>query len=165
MEAVTPAKQPNAAVLTVSDGVAAGSRDDRSGAALVDLLTERGWEVAETRVVPDDRHAIVDALRSLAENARLVVSTGGTGFGPRDVTPEATLDVIERRASGLEHLMIGRGIESTPMAALSRGVIGDVGTSLVVNLPGSPRGATENLESILDLVPHVLDLLVGDTEH
>lgn len=154
-----------AAILTVSDGVAAGTRVDTSGEALEGVLTDAGYEVIERRVVADEPEAIAMALRALSRRALLVVSTGGTGFGPRDVTPEATRTVIEREAPGLVHLMLARGIESTPMAALTRGVVGSVGRTLVVNLPGSPRGATENLQAILELVPHVLDLLGGDTQH
>lgn len=156
---------PTAAVLTVSDGVSHGTRQDGSGDALVQRLTEAGYDVVERRVVADEPEAIAMALRSLAQRARLVVSTGGTGFGPRDVTPEATRTVIDREAPGLVHLMLTRGIEKTPKAALTRGVAGSLGRSLVVNLPGSPRGAVENLDAILELVPHVLDLLAGDTEH
>lgn len=152
-------------VLTVSDGVTHGTRQDRSGDALVELLTSRGYELIDRRTVPDEEDAIVLALSEMAGSAGLVVSTGGTGFGPRDVTPEATRRVLEREAPGLQQLMIARGIEKTPMAALSRGLVGSRGQALIVNLPGSPTGAVENLESILGLVPHVLDLLVGDTEH
>ncbi|MDH4117294.1 MAG: MogA/MoaB family molybdenum cofactor biosynthesis protein [Acidimicrobiia bacterium] len=155
----------SAAVLTVSDGVSHGTREDRSGDVLAELLTSAGFTVLDRRVVADDADAIGNALRLLAESARFVVSTGGTGFGPRDVTPEATRAVIDREAPGLVHLMLARGLESTPMAALTRGVAGSLGRSLIVNLPGSPKGASENLTAILALVPHVLDLLAGDTEH
>ncbi|HIE21026.1 MAG TPA: MogA/MoaB family molybdenum cofactor biosynthesis protein [Acidimicrobiia bacterium] len=153
-----------AVVITVSDGVSAGKREDLSGASLELLLKERGYAVSRD-LVPDEESEIEAALRRAAETARLVVTTGGTGFGPRDVTPEATDAVLERKAPGLVHLMISKGLESTPMAALSRARAGAIGSSLVVNLPGSPRGATESLEAIIDLIPHVLQLLAGDTEH
>ncbi len=151
-------------MITVSDGVSAGVREDRSGDAIVALLAESAFEV-ERSVVPDEQSSIVAALLGAVPGCSLIVTTGGTGFGPRDVTPEATSLVLEREAPGLTHLILARGLESTPMAALSRARAGSVGRTLIVNLPGSTAGATESLLAILDLVPHALDLLEGDTEH
>lgn len=154
-----------AAVITVSDGVHHGTRVDQGGDGLASYLGNLGYHVVTRLVVPDERRVIGDAIVEACTGARLVVTTGGTGFGPRDVTPEASSDVIERQAPGLQLAMLQAGMAATPMAALSRGVVGSRGRSLVVNLPGSPRGAIENLQAILDLVPHVLDLLEGETEH
>lgn len=153
-----------ATVVTVSDGVSAGVRRDASGQALEDLLTERGFEVRRA-VVSDDIDAISHAISSASASSALVLTTGGTGFGPRDVTPEATAAVLERDSPGLVHAMLSRGLESTPLAALTRARAGTVGAALVVNLPGSPRGATESLEAIIDVIPHALALLAGNTEH
>lgn len=153
-----------AAVVTVSDGVTQGVREDASGAAAEELLRAAGLEVAERPVVPDERAEIEALLRALAgRGLALVVTTGGTGFGPRDVTPEATRAVIDREAPGLAELMRRAGLEHTPMAALSRAVAGSVGATLVLNLPGSPKGVRESLEAVLPVVPHALELLAGAT--
>ena len=154
-----------AAVLTVSDGVAAGTRRDEAGPILLERLENAGFSMVGIRVVADELDLIVAELLDLSGLARLVVTTGGTGFGPRDVTPEATRSVLDREAPGLVHLMLSAGLLQTPRAALSRGVAGSLAATLVINLPGSPRGALENLDAVLDLVPHILDLLAGDTEH
>lgn len=156
-----------AKVLTVSDGVAAGTRDDRSGLALVSRLREGGYEVVEHRVSADGVDAVAGALRELTAGfAGLVVTTGGTGFGPRDLTPEGTLSVIERQAPGLAEAMrrvSDRG--GRVFGMLSRGVCGAVGQALVCNLPGSSSGAVECLEAILPGVPHALELLAGGHPH
>jgi molybdopterin adenylyltransferase len=154
-----------AVVVTASDGVASGHREDGSGDAVTAQLEGAGFTVIERVVVPDDRATIADRLRGLVDGGgvALVTITGGTGFGPRDVTPEATRDVIEREAPGLAEAMRASGRLSTPMADLSRGVCGVRGSTLLVDLPGSPRGATESLAAVLGLLPHAIDLLAGDT--
>lgn len=153
-----------AAIITVSDGVSAGEREDGSGEALEELLTSDGCSVQRI-LVPDDVEPISAAITSAASDSDLVVTTGGTGFGVRDVTPEATGAVLEREAPGLVHAMIAAGLESTPMAALTRAKAGTLGSALVVNVPGSPKGAVESMESILGLLPHALQLLSGDNRH
>jgi molybdenum cofactor synthesis domain-containing protein len=155
-----------ARVITCSDGAARGEREDRSGPIVRDLLVSAGFEVDGIVVVPDDVDAISGAIaRATAEGVRLVVTTGGTGIAPRDVTPEATAKVCERLVPGFGELMRASSLLQTPMAALSRAQAGVRGTALIINLPGSPRGAAENLQAVLHLVPHALDLLSGDTEH
>jgi molybdenum cofactor synthesis domain-containing protein len=156
--------RPRAVVITVSDGVSAGDRADGSGDALEDMLADRDYEVTRD-LVPDETESIVSAITNASTHSELVLTTGGTGFGLRDVTPEATATVLEREAPGLVHAMIARGLDATPMAALTRARAGTVGRSLVVNLPGSRKGATENLEAIIDLIPHALQLLSGDNRH
>lgn len=153
-----------AAVITVSDGVSAGVREDGSGDALEAMLGDHGFEVSRY-LVADEADEIAKTIVSACSEARLVVTTGGTGFGLRDVTPEATAFVLQREAPGLVHAMIARGLEATPMAALTRARAGTVGDSLVINLPGSPKGAVENLEAVIELVPHALQLLGGDNTH
>ncbi|MEY3072729.1 MAG: hypothetical protein RLZZ353_925 [Actinomycetota bacterium] len=155
-----------ATVVTVSDGVSAGTREDTAGPAVAVMLEEAGFTVARA-LVTDDRPEIAALLRRLAddEGRDLVVATGGTGLGPRDVTPEATLDVVERLVPGLAEAMRAVGRASTPRADLSRGVCGVRGRTLVLDLPGSPRGATESLGAIVGLLAHAVDLLGGDTAH
>ena len=156
-----------AKVLTVSDGVADGTRDDKSGRALVERLTDAGYEVVDHRVTADGVDAVSTALRELTAGfAGLVVTTGGTGFGPRDLTPEATLAVLDREAPGLaEAMRIASNAGGRTFGMLSRGACGTMGEALVCNLPGSSGGAVECLEAVLDAVPHVLDLLAGGRPH
>ncbi len=160
----SPAKV-KAAVVTVSDGVASGARDDASGRAVKAVLEEAGFEVPRTEVVPDERDQIEKLLTGLSDELALVVTTGGTGLGPRDVTPEATRAVIEREAPGLAEEMRAAGRGSTRFAALSRGIAGSRGASLILNLPGNERGATDSLKAILPVLPHAVQLLRGDTIH
>jgi molybdenum cofactor synthesis domain-containing protein len=150
-----------AAVVTVSDGVAAGERDDLSGDLLEQLLAEEGFEVRRT-VVPDERDSIAAAIAEAAEGARLVLTTGGTGVAPRDVTPEATLDVVERQAPGLAEAIRADSAAKTPHGLLSRGVAGIRGRTLVVNLPGSPGGCRDGFAVLRPALRHALELIAGE---
>lgn len=152
-------------MLTISDGVFHGTRTDDSGRVLAEALEGAGFEVAERKVVQDDRRDIEPAIRELAERNDLILTTGGTGLGPRDVTPEATRAVIEREAPGFAEAMRADGRAKTPMAILSRGISGVLGDSLVVNFPGSPKACLEGLQVVLPLLGHALDLITGHTQH
>jgi molybdopterin adenylyltransferase len=150
-----------ARVLTVSDGVHHGVREDRSGVALATMLAEAGWTVNETRVVPDGVESVAAALTEMAAGfAGLIVTTGGTGFGPRDLTPEGTASVLERQAPGMAEAM---RLANPKLGRLSRGVAGTLGHAVIVNTPGSPKGCVECLEAVLDMIPHALSLMTGET--
>ena len=154
-----------AVVLTISDRCAAGTQVDVSGPAVGAMLTEAGIAVSESAVFPDEVGEIAHALRHYAAEADLIVTTGGTGLALRDVTPEATRLVCDRLVEGLAERMRMVGLEETPMAPLSRQVCGCLGSTLIVNLPGSPAGAKTSLRAILPLLPHAIRVLNGDTEH
>ena len=154
-----------AIVITASDRCAAGTRIDVSGPAVARVLAQAGAQVLASRIVPDDRDALIAALREAASAAQLVITTGGTGLAPRDVTPEATLAICERLVPGLAELIRSEGMRQTPFAALGRGVCGVCQGALIVNLPGSPAGAESSLRALLPLLPHALELLAGNTEH
>ena len=167
-----PIRQPGrraikhqAAILTVSDKAAQGRREDSAGPVISDALQKAGIEVAATGTVADEVDLIAQALKSFSDeqDLSLVLTTGGTGLSPRDVTPEATAQVIQRPVPGLAEAMRAAGLKFTPHAMLSRGISGIRGQTLIVNLPGSPKGALENLQTILPALPHALDKLRGDT--
>ncbi len=157
----------NAAVLTISDSAYAGTRTDVSGPAVRERLEQLGWSVSAIEVLPDEADLIAARLATLADGKQFaaIFTTGGTGVAARDVTPEATRAAIEREIPGIGELMRSHGRKSTPLAALSRALAGIRGQVLIVNLPGSPRGAVESLDGIINVVPHILQLLRGDTGH
>lgn len=155
----------SAAVLTVSDSTATGKRKDLSGPAVTATLTAAGFGVITAEVVSDDQLQIEATLRRLSQEVRLVVTTGGTGIAKRDVTPEATHAVCEKLVEGIAERMRSEGAKKTPLAVLSRGICGVRGESLILNVPGSPTAAVESLNSVIEILPHALDLLAGKTEH
>ena len=154
-----------AAVLTVSDSSSRGEREDLSGPAVAEVLSRQNFQVVAREIVPDERTAIAALIVKLALQARLVVTTGGTGIAKRDVTPEATRAVCDRLLEGVAERMRIEGSKKTPFAALSRGLCGVKGESIILNVPGSPKGAVESLEAVVELLPHALQLLGGKTEH
>lgn len=152
-------------VITISDSVSAGTREDKSGPAVQTRLAELGW-AAEVQVLPDDRDAISQRLRQLADTGiAAIFTTGGTGIASRDWTPEATRAVLDRELPGMAEWMRIEGLRFTRRALLSRGVVGTRGRTVIVNLPGSPKGAVQSLDAIADVLPHVVELLDGNTEH
>ena len=156
-----------AAVVTISDGCYHGKREDHSSRALHEILTAANWQVTTTKVLPDEIPMIQKQLMELADHDEidLIVTTGGTGLGPRDVTPEAMLPLLDKQVPGLAELMRFRGLEKTEFAALSRSIAGARNRTLILGLPGSPKGAAESLQAVLQILPHAVDLLHGHTAH
>jgi len=157
----------NAVVITASDACARGEREDASGAALVQLLTDLGAEVVATKILSDDLDPLIQSLSDFADrdDVNLIITTGGTGLGPRDHTPEATQRIIEREAPGIAEAIRAESLKVTPMAMISRGVCGVRSSTLIINLPGSPKAVKESFAVIAPVLPHALDLLAGRTRH
>ena len=163
MSSSTP--ELTAAVVTVSDSSSRGEREDLGGPAVAAALEKRGFRIVAREIVPDEHAAIGEALVRLSAQAQFVVTTGGTGIALRDVTPEATRAVCDRLVEGIAERMRSEGAKKTKFAALSRAVCGVRGQSVILNLPGKPAGAVESLEAVVDLIPHVVQLLAGNTRH
>jgi molybdopterin adenylyltransferase len=156
---------PTAAILTISDSRSAGEREDTTTALMAELLGDAGIDVVGSRLVPDERESIAEAIVHFAAQADLVLTSGGTGLAPRDVTPEATLSVIDREAPGIAEAMRAETARLQPLAWLSRAVAGQRGTTLVVNLPGNPKGVRECLDVLVPMLPHALRLSAGGHQH
>ena len=154
-----------AIVITVSDTAFSGDREDLSGPAVSDFLDEHGFEVRGSAIVPDEHAQIQDALLDACSRADLVITTGGTGVAQRDITPDVTRSLCEKLVDGIPERMRAEGLKHTPLAPLSRAVCGTRGSTLILNLPGSPKGAVESLEAVIEILPHVVDLLHGRTGH
>jgi molybdopterin adenylyltransferase len=165
MSATSQLANRTAIVITASDRCATGEQTDLSGPAVASLLTQAGARVLDVRILPDDLDLLTAALRESAPRAALIVTTGGTGLSARDITPEATLAVCDRLVPGIPELIRQDSLRHTPFAALGRGLCGIRHATLILNLPGSPRGAESSLRAVLHLLPHALDLLAGDTTH
>ena len=165
MSSTAPLAGRTAIVLTVSDRCFAGTQTDLSGPAIVRILNDAGAEVVEAVTLPDELDQLTSALRSAASRASLILTTGGTGLAPRDITPEATLAVSSRLVPGVAELIRQDGVRQTPFAALGRGVCVACANSLILNLPGNPSGAERSFRAVLPLLAHALDLLAGHTEH
>lgn len=156
---------PSAIVITVSDSSFNGHREDLSGPAVSNFLADHNFDILGSAIVPDDHAQIKDALLDACPRADLVVTTGGTGIAPRDITPEVTRTVCEKLVEGISEIMRAEGLKHTPLAVLSRGLCGTRGKTLILNVPGSPKGAVQSLEAVIHLLPHMIDLLHGRTGH